>query len=145
MQHGRTGEIVTAHTADHEVAISKRAVKGEGVWEESLLLAPAGAFGLLWPRMMTGGENNEVIHIFALTTPTGNGGTVYEGQDGAILYSRSIDGGATWDPEHLILDGLGSADFEQHGGDDYAFGYSKGDNVALLSMMEQEMGLYEIT
>ncbi len=34
--------------------------------------------------------------------PVANGGIVYQGLDGALLYSKSVDGGATWNPEHLL-------------------------------------------
>jgi hypothetical protein len=59
--------------------------------------------------MATGGVDNSVIHMIPLTRPTGNGGNIYEGMDGAVLYCRSSDGGATWDPENLLLDDINSA------------------------------------
>ncbi len=43
--------------------------------------------------------------------PVANGGVEYEGQDGAITYSRSSDGGETWEIQHEILPCMGADDF----------------------------------
>ncbi|MBL7103910.1 MAG: T9SS type A sorting domain-containing protein [Bacteroidales bacterium] len=130
------GEIVVSHRAQgslyHILKFVWRETKGEGVWTEFDFEPPAGAYGLLWPRMVTSGENHDVIHLIAVTTPTGNGGVVYLGQDGALVYSRSTDGGETWDPENVILEGLGIDYLDNVGGDDYAWAEPKGDNLAFV-------------
>jgi len=129
---GPNGEIMVAHSGANTLIISKRETKGEGDWTEIELEGPAGGPGLLWPRIITSGANNETIHLIALTTPSANGGAIYEGQDGALLYYRSTDGAETWDPEAEILEGLGADYYPAHGGDGYAWAGAKGDVIAFV-------------
>jgi hypothetical protein len=44
---------------------------------------------ITWPRMITSGENNDYIHLFV------NSNNAYMGQERAILYSHSNDGGVS--------------------------------------------------
>jgi hypothetical protein len=131
---GEGGEIVASHmaaAAEWYIAINKRETRGQGAWEEGTVLAPTSAAGILWPRMTTAGENNNSVHLIALTTPVANGGTIYEDQDGALLYYRSQDQGETWDIEGLLIEGLGSDYYTNISADDYAIA-SQGDNVFIL-------------
>jgi hypothetical protein len=75
--------------------------KGEGEWNQVVLNGPPGS-ALVWHSMITSGENNEHIHILAYSydEPVG-------GQDNALLYYRSSDGGQTWDQDGVIIDGVG--------------------------------------
>ncbi len=43
------------------------------------------------------------------------------GQDGALLYSRSMDGGATWDIQNYFFDALGPDYFVNIEADGYAW------------------------
>jgi hypothetical protein len=128
---GPTGEAFVSHISGTAgLTFVKRAVKGSGPWTETIIPAPTGASGLLWPRMVASGPDNMYLHVFALTAPAANGGTVYNGQDGAVVYARSEDAGATWTtPE--VLDGMGADDYVNFGGDSYSLS-AKGDNVAFL-------------
>jgi len=131
---GENGEIALAHysgAAIDGLAYSIRTEKGTGEWELHDFFGPAGNEGLLWPRLATGGVDNSVIHFLPITKPTGNGGTIYQNMDGAIVYSRSTDGGETWDPENLLLDEINSDYYLAIGGDVYEI-QAQGDNVAFL-------------
>jgi hypothetical protein len=131
---GSNGEIVTAHfsgASSNSLVFSKRTVKGVGSWTEFNFTGPDGHV-LYWPRMMTGGTNHETIHNIALTAPVANGGTMYEGQDGALVYSRSTNGGASWDIENIIIPGLGSDFYTGFEADIYDFAYSDENTIALL-------------
>ncbi|MCF8235047.1 MAG: T9SS type A sorting domain-containing protein [Bacteroidales bacterium] len=127
---GPNGEITCSHSSNNSIHFSWRDTKGEGDWNYFEFEGPEGAPGLLWPRMITSGENHDIIHLIALTTPVANGGTLYEGQDGALLYSRSVDGGETWEPENMIVDGLGSDYYARLSGDDYAWAKPQGNTLA---------------
>ena len=129
---GENGEIVVTHSGNVDVGLvfNKRDEKGTGDWTQFTFQGPDG-HDLLWPRMTTGGVDHSVIHLIAITTPVANGGTEYEGLDGAILYSRSSDGGETWDIENELLDGLGSDIYASWDGDTYEI-QAKGDVVAFL-------------
>jgi len=122
---GANGEIVVAHMAgygvDSGLVINKRVFKGEGNWIESYYQGPPNHIRLFWPRLVTGDENHNSIYLLALTAPTSNGGLVYQGLDGALLYSRSTDSGETWDIQNQILPGMDSIDYNGFIGDCYAF------------------------
>lgn len=135
--YGENGEINAAHYSGQTnpqpgaIAFSWRSEKGTGDWQYFDFFGPADHEDLLWPRMTTGGVDNSVIHLIALTKPTGNGGTLYEGMDGALLYSRSTDGGATWDPENYLDPGINIDYFLGISGDTYEI-VSRDDVVAFL-------------
>jgi len=128
---GENGEIVCAHTGGAAgLVFSSRENKGTGEWNYTYLVGPDGHEDIIWPKMMTSGENNEIIHVLALTTLVELGGSIYEGFDGALLYSRSSDGGQTWDPENEILEGLTIADIGYVGSDQYCWAYPKNGVIA---------------
>jgi hypothetical protein len=126
------GEAVVSHQAAGGLVLNTRPVKNTGAWTQSTITTPAGAYGLLWPRAMTNGPNHGTLHVIALTTPTGNSGTVYQGLDGALVYFRSQDGGATWDKNGIIIDPLTSSNYYGFGGDDYAWGTPRGDTIFFI-------------
>lgn len=131
--YGANGEIVVAHQSGTlPLIISKRESKGTGQWSHSELYPPAGASGMLWPRLVTNGTNHMQIHIICMTAPTGNGGVVWNDLDGALVYNRSLDGGDTWDGWQL-LDGMTSADFVAFSGDSYAWAEPQGDILCFTS------------
>jgi len=124
------GEIVLAHNSSPTWVMNTRATKGTGAWTQTLAPgSPTGVTGTAWPRMITSGPNNQYIHLIGLTLPTGNGGTVYKGLDGALLYWRSLDGGATWDKMGVQLPGIDSSNYTQFGGDEYAWGAPVNDTI----------------
>ncbi len=131
---GANGEINCAHSGGTDGLIfSWRENKGQGDWNYFTLVGPAGHEDLLWPRMITSGPNHDVIQVIAMTPGTGNQGTPYQGLDGALLYSRSTDGGATWDPENVVLDGLSSDYTSSWGGDDYSWAQPVGNTIAFVA------------
>ena len=132
---GETGEIVVAHysgAAYDGLVFSKRGLHGTGAWMISDFFGPPGHEGLLWPRMVTGGENHNHIYLISLTRPTANGGNIYQGLDGAILYSRSTDGGESWDIQNVALPGIDSTEYYKLNGDSYAWAEPRESNVAFV-------------
>ncbi|MFU8843636.1 MAG: T9SS type A sorting domain-containing protein [Bacteroidales bacterium] len=131
---GEGGEVVLNHVSGTAgLTMGTRATKGTGAWNWQINMPmPAGVTGLLWPRMATGGIDNSVIHILPLTSPTGNGGTLYQGMDGAILYGRSTDGGVTWNPEPMLIPEIGPTYYDGFSGDTYEI-QARGDVVAILT------------
>lgn len=129
---GPTGEAFVSHQSGTlPLNFYKRDVKGTGSWTASSIAAPSGASaGMLWPRMTSSGENNEFLHVVALTAPVANGGVVYNGQDGALVYTRSTDAGATFSTP-VVLDGMGASDYVAFGGDGYSI-TAVDNNVAIL-------------
>jgi hypothetical protein len=150
LENGRTGftnivvtgsgaEITNAHNT---AAIAQHFMlcpaKGTNAWTDNTALIgqPSGwTFGTWWPRMCVGGASGDVIHHIALSAPTGlasGGGPYTNGQDGAILYSRSNDGGASFAVQNQVLAPFDETQELGYGGDDYAIDAS-GDVVAIVA------------
>ncbi len=125
---GPTGEINVSHDAATGSIINTREVRGTGAWVEGLLQGPPGLEGdVTWPRVVTSGENNEVIHLIH----DSDAALTVTGQSSSMFYSRSTDGGATWDPQNIVMDGTGSDYYTEIGADEYTFA-ARGNTVVLL-------------
>ena len=129
--YGADGEIVCAHTLTNTgLVFSWREHKGTGDWQYFTLAGPApDNMDLTWARMITTGENHDVIHVIACAGFNKS----YEGLNEALVYSRSSDGGQTWDPENVILPGMSSDETSGIGGDDYAWAIPHGDTIAFVA------------
>jgi hypothetical protein len=136
--YGANGEIICSHTGGVPgLQFSWRENKGEGEWNYFQLAGPDAQKDLLWPRMITSGENHDVIHVIAAA---GNAAT-YEGLTMALLYSRSTDGGQTWDPKNVILEGMGTDYTSGFGGDDYAWAAPVGNTIAFVAFSGVKDGI----
>jgi hypothetical protein len=136
-QWNGNGEIIVAHNSTSKLVLSTRATKGTGAWTrtdapEGPIGSAGAALNLVWPRAITNGTNHQNIHIIVMTYPTANGGIVYKGLDGALLYYRSLDGGATWDKQAVQLPTLDSIHYDGFSGDDYSWIEPHGDTIAFL-------------
>ena len=133
---GNSGEIIVSHISwpgiDSGLIISKRDYKGSGDWSESHLYGPPGHESIYWPRMITGGPGNNYIYILAITEPTVYGGNLYQGLDGALIYSRSTDEGNSWDILNQVLLGMDSTENHEFVSDCYAFADPKNEIVAFV-------------
>jgi len=128
--YGANGEIVCSHTGGNDgLVFSYRDDKGTGDWQHFYLAGPAEEPDLLWPRMITSGENHQTIQVIACV----GSAVEYDGLTMALVYSRSDDGGQTWDPENVILPGMSSDETSGFGGDDYAWAIPHGDTIAFVA------------
>ena len=125
-------EVVISHAGiETGLHMVRRDVEA-GIWEEYDLpnyatLNNGTTVGNLWPRAAVGGLNDETIHVICVSTPIANGGTEYQGQDGALLYYRSVDSGDTW--EMQTFPQLDSSNFISMSADAYAI-HADGSTVA---------------
>ncbi|MCF8302462.1 MAG: T9SS type A sorting domain-containing protein [Bacteroidales bacterium] len=126
---GENGEIVFSHDFTNNLVYLTREAKGSGEWNEFTFENPSDEHVLAWSRMATDGNS---VHVLATTLPEGNGGTPYEGMDGAMLYSRSTDGGETWDIENELLDGTGPDYYNSISADEYVWAEPRNGNIAFL-------------
>jgi hypothetical protein len=130
---GANGEMILAHQSTGPFILNTRPVKGTGSWTQTTLPAlPATIPVILWPRVVTNGTDHSNIHIIALTGPTANGGLVYNGMDGALLYSRSLDGGVTFS-DWAQLPGMTSTEYTSFTADVYSWAEPKGDTIAFTT------------
>jgi hypothetical protein len=133
---GENGEINTAHISDPDqiykgLILLTRENKGEGEWTESFFPGPEGFEDIYWPRMATGGTNHSAIHMMYVTKPESNTQDLYQGQNMAILYSRSTDAGTSWYPENFLIPLIDSSHYLGFFPDIYDM-RAVGDNVAMI-------------
>jgi len=118
-------ELFIAHnTADDVLRMSKRGSVGSGTWVQENLDTLSGQ---VWNRATSTGN---YVHMVAMTLPDALGGSSYGGMDGAFLYSRSSNAGASWDIVDYQIPGTDSSYFDGFDGDSYAID-ADGDNVAI--------------
>lgn len=123
---GTLGEVVVAHTtATSDLAFLKRPVKGTGAWTETMLGVPD-----VWARVSVGGPAGQSIHVISQTT--GVSGPIYAGQDGALAYTRSLDGGTTWDKIRTVIPQIDSSFYLGFGGDSYSID-ARGTTIAIVA------------
>lgn len=125
---GPTGEIVISHTGGTSgLKINKREVRGTGAWTESALPGPTGLTDVTWPRVITTGENNDIIHLVVANDAS----LSITGQASSMFYSRSTDGGETWDPNMEIMEGTGIEYYSEISADEYTWAV-RGNTLVLL-------------
>ncbi|MBC8314686.1 MAG: T9SS type A sorting domain-containing protein [Bacteroidetes bacterium] len=130
---GTGGEaIITHQSATEGLVLNTRPTKGSGAWTESFIPPPTGASGMIWSRMISSGPDNMYLHVLCLTAPVANGGVIYQGLDGALVYNRSLDGGATWDGWQ-ILDGMDDSEYLAFSADAYAWAEPHGDTLCFVT------------
>ena len=122
---GLNGEMVVSHKAAN-LNICTRPEKGTGAWTESSLSGPTTANTLTWARVVTAGTDRNSIHLLA------NSYTTYDGQTTALLYSRSTDGGATWDINNLVIPGTGADSYLQISADQYVWAEPRANTLAFV-------------
>ncbi len=127
--YGENGEVVVNHTDVAGLWVGHRDQKGTGTWTSSILPGPPGVVDVSWPRVMTTGVNRDVIHTIYCTWPDSG---PYMGQQAVLLYSRSSDGGTTWDIDNHFFDELGPNYYTTMNGDIYEFADSKNGSLAFL-------------
>lgn len=121
---GTGAEVVVSHEASN-IHVATRPVKGTGTWTEQAL-----GFPDVWSRVSVGGPTNQTLHVISQTT--GVGTTPYMGQDGAIAYSRSLDGGVTWDKLRTVIPQIDSVSYLGFGGDSYSID-ANGNTVVIVA------------
>lgn len=123
-------EVAVAHKTPppYELRSYTKMPSGSG-WQEASIPTATPA-GQLWPMIAAGGPDGESLHLLGLTTSPSFGGQAYEGMDQHLLYSRSTDGGQTWDLQDVILPGLDSSLYLTIGAQNYSID-ARGETVAI--------------
>lgn len=130
-------EFVVTHEASN-IHVASRTVKGVGAWTDGNLGYPD-----VWSRMVVGGTAGNSIHVISQTKGTAN--PMWHGQDGGISYTRSQDGGMTWDKVRSMIPPLDSSNYRDFGGDAYAMDI-RGNTIAVVAGgFEQDVVLAKST
>lgn len=122
--YGENGEILVNHSDGLNYYIRETA--GEGLWDGPYSIPAFDySYSLSWPRVVTSGENNEIIHVVAAAQNTDNNGNTVTTQ----FYCRSTDG-ENWEVNYSPL-----VETNEHIGiysaDDYCVS-ANGDVVAVV-------------
>jgi len=125
---GSNGEVFFSHDfATGEIYYHTRDDKGLGDWNVNLFSYLSGPDMVSHAKVITTGPDNNIIHLLA------NSYSDYLGQTMAMLYSRSQDGGLTWDIENVVLDGTG---IDYYGGlirDAFVLAEERAGTIAILA------------
>ncbi len=122
-------EYTLTHNGSGSGVLSKR-TKGSGAWTAYTPVGGTPPSTDVWFRMAAGGANNNTIH--AIVNSQGSGTTPVLGQNGPLTYSRSQDGGATWDIQHVVLPGCDSAYYAGFSAENYSID-CRGDVVVIVA------------
>ncbi len=125
-------EIFLSHVFTNPAGANEFGVRdnaGTGSWDIGTVADGSTNLAISWPRMTNGGTDGNTIHIighkkFPELEENGN-------NPGYISYSRSTDGGQTWDIHDSILPEIDSSHYTPFGGDGYTMA-SKGNTVAFI-------------
>lgn len=123
---GESGETYTCHDYYLGTILGSRVTKGTGAWNLVIQAGPSGAEDISFPRVMTTGVNRQITHILSTTW------VPYNGQEHALLYARTNDGGSTWEVENQLFDVLGPDHYSDISGDIYEFAEPKNGILAFL-------------
>jgi hypothetical protein len=128
--------VITHNTAGSNLHISKRPTKGTGAFtHDATIIASTASYGDFWPRACAGGAGNNSIHMISISNPTDGAATptpVFQnGQQGSITYSRSLDGGTTWDKLHQVQPQHDSTQYYGFNADSYAID-ARGNTIAYV-------------
>jgi len=129
---GSGKEIVASHEAPSSgtgmgTHLVTRPAKGTGTWTDAVLGAND-----TWPRIVVGGASNTSVHIIAQTSGATTPAVPYQGQDGALSYSRSQDDGATWNKLRTVIPQIDSSFYLGFGGDVYSID-ARGTTIAIVA------------
>lgn len=121
-------EYAVTHNATGQGVLVKR-TKGSGAWSQ---YSPVGnpPSTDVWFRMAAGGPNGNTIH--AIVNAQGSGTTPVLGQNGPLTYSRSNDGGLTWDIASVVLPGCDSSFYAGFSAENYSIDCS-GNTVVIVA------------
>jgi hypothetical protein len=129
---GDGSEAFISHSTDDNSPASvfgKRATPGSGNWTLSTITDGSDDVAYTWNRMVAGGADGNTLHVIGHREfpelVTGDFTVGY------LSYSRSTDGGATWDIVDTILPQIDSTLYEPFGGDSYAI-TAEGNTVAFV-------------
>ncbi|MBN3034206.1 MAG: T9SS type A sorting domain-containing protein [Bacteroidales bacterium] len=127
-QWGAEGEIVISE-GQNGLIICRRPVKGTGTWQESLLPGT----GLMHPVVVTSGPDHHTIHLLCLVADISFVPTGAQPARGFIHYSRSSDGGATWEIQHQLINGIGPSGYLGFTVGSYVWAHPRAGTLAFLA------------
>ena len=137
-------EHVMSHISGSPLFHAYRGTTGSGTWDTTRL-APIGPPEVLWGRSVASGSDGNSVHTICISLPTGNGGTLYNGMDGCLLYYRSQDNGVTWDVVGQVPPTMDGTTYFGVSADSYAID-AKGSTVAFChGQLDEDWAMWKST
>ncbi|MBI2968195.1 MAG: T9SS type A sorting domain-containing protein [Bacteroidetes bacterium] len=115
--------FICHNTAASLTSMGERSTIGSGSWTVNNITSDYQ----IWNRMAVGGPDGLSIHVISVRDP----GAPYLGLEGALLYYRSLDGGATWDIQDAQIKEWDSTEFTYFQGDAYSID-AVGETIAAV-------------
>lgn len=136
---GSGKEMSIAHSSTATgMLLNWRGTKGTGAWTQSVIgTAPNND---TWAKATADGDT-----VHAIWQGSGTTATPIDGQDGPIYYSRSNDGGATWNPLKSIISEIDSNYYSGFGGDSYSVDARNGTVAIAYGGAFKDVGLLKST
>jgi hypothetical protein len=142
---GDGSEFITGHiSADGGWVLSKNTGKGKSDWTSSIV-ADDGVNVPIWGRAAAGGNYLHLIGNYCASTTDGIAVVTKNGIASPSSYSRSTDGGTTWDKLHILLPGYDSTKYANGGGDNYAIDVKDSIVAILIGGLGDDLTLWKST
>lgn len=120
--------VVSAHSnLEEKVTWTSKVTRSENRWTEAKSVYKVGSkksLKQMWPRMEVGGPDGKSIHLISHTYDSNIDSNL-------VAYSRSLDGGETWDIVDTIFPEIGRDFFLNLDADTYAMDV-RGETVAFV-------------
>ncbi len=117
-----TKEWVMGHdAANGGFVMSSNASIGSTTWTSGSSILSESGRRPIWGRVANNGNIFHCVSSYSDSTVAGDPRAPrINGVYAPMTYSRSLDGGQTWDIEHILLPGYDSSRYVSGGGDEYA-------------------------
>ncbi|MFN5183322.1 MAG: T9SS type A sorting domain-containing protein [Bacteroidota bacterium] len=129
---GTKDVIVNHETAGYTIMEDTNSTKGAQPFTvfqtDATVGLGTGSHGAIWPRLAVGGNDNATLHVIANYSDTI---AMVNGVKQPMVYSRSQDGGTTWDIKAVAMPGYDSTRTKYGSAEDYAID-AVGNNVAVV-------------
>jgi len=121
-------EMTMAHSSTlGRMLLNSRPTKGTGAWSQQINALGATANNDTWAKATSSGDT---VYVIVQGTGVQDPPVPLYGQDGPILFSRSVDGGQTFPILRTLISEIDSNFYDGFGADNYTID-AKGSTVAI--------------
>lgn len=99
----------------------------------------------IWNRSANTGDTIHLISNYWASTANNVPVVERSGISSPTTYSRSVDGGKTWDVEHMLLPGYDSVRYSSGGGDTYAIAERNGTVAICIGGIGRDVAIWKST
>lgn len=148
---GFTNIVTTASGAEMSVAhsstlnhllLNRRAAKGTGLWSQQVNALGTGTNNDTWSKATSSGDT---VYVICQGTGVQDPPVPLYGQDGPILFSRSVDGGLTWPILRTVIPQIDSSFYAGFGADNYSIDAKNGTVAIAFGDLDTDLGLIKST